>query len=549
MSIIGSNTEDWKNIDTYANEESFQKLLDRLDVNINHIKKAGGEIAIEKQHKKGRLTARERVDYLKDSNSKSLELGVFAGYEMYEEYGSPAAGGVIASVIKVSGIDCMVIANDATVKAGAYFEVSLKKTLRAQKIALENNLPVIYLVDSAGVFLPLQNQVFPDEGHFGRIFYNNAKLSSYGVPQIASVMGPCIAGGAYLPVMCDKYIIVDGASMFLAGPALVKAAIGQDISQEELGGSYTHTSISGTADYKAKDDVDALDHIKNIINNINHKESHLFKQNGDMKDPLYPSDDLIKLFDPSNPKQYDMYEVIARIVDGSEFYEFKKDYGKTLICGNAKIDGYNVGIVANQRLVIKNDKGALQLGGVIYSDSADKGARFIMNCNQDKIPIIFIHDVNGFMVGKESEWGGLAKDGAKMVNAVSNSVVPKITLVIGGSYGAGNYAMSGRAYEPRFMFSWPSAKLAVMGGDQAAKTLMQIKLSKMSNVDDDKKEEIYNEIKTKYDKQTKPEYGAARLWVDEIIKPQNTREVIIRSLEIISNQVKLPEPKFSVFQC
>ena len=549
MSIIGSNTQDWKNIDTYANEESFQKLLDRLDVNINHIKKAGGEIAIEKQHKKGRLTARERVDYLKDSNSKSLELGVFAGYEMYEEYGSPAAGGVIASVIKVSGIDCMVIANDATVKAGAYFEVSLKKTLRAQKIALENNLPVIYLVDSAGVFLPLQNQVFPDEGHFGRIFYNNAKLSSYGVPQIASVMGPCIAGGAYLPVMCDKYIIVDGASMFLAGPALVKAAIGQDISQEELGGSYTHTSISGTADYKAKDDVDALDHIKNIINNINHKESHLFKQNGDMKGPLYPSDDLIKLFDPSNPKQYDMYEVIARIVDGSEFYEFKKDYGKTLICGNAKIDGYNVGIVANQRLVIKNDKGALQLGGVIYSDSADKGARFIMNCNQDKIPIIFIHDVNGFMVGKESEWGGLAKDGAKMVNAVSNSVVPKITLVIGGSYGAGNYAMSGRAYEPRFMFSWPSAKLAVMGGDQAAKTLMQIKLSKMSNVDDDKKEEIYNEIKTKYDKQTKPEYGAARLWVDEIIKPQNTREVIIRSLEIISNQVKLPEPKFSVFQC
>tara|TARA_Y100000996_G_scaffold293743_1_gene232356 strand:- start:12080 stop:13729 length:1650 start_codon:yes stop_codon:yes gene_type:complete len=549
MSIIGSNTQDWKNIDTYANEESFQKLLDRLDVNINHIKRAGGEIAIEKQHKKGRLTARERVDYLKDSNSKSLELGVFAGYEMYEEYGSPAAGGVIASVIKVSGIDCMVIANDATVKAGAYFEVSLKKTLRAQKIALENNLPVIYLVDSAGVFLPLQNQVFPDEGHFGRIFYNNAKLSSYGVPQIASVMGPCIAGGAYLPVMCDKYIIVDGASMFLAGPALVKAAIGQDISQEELGGSYTHTSISGTADYKAKDDVDALDHIKNIINNINHKESHLFKQNGDMKGPLYPSDDLIKLFDPSNPKQYDMYEVIARIVDGSEFYEFKKDYGKTLICGNAKIDGYNVGIVANQRLVIKNDKGALQLGGVIYSDSADKGARFIMNCNQDKIPIIFIHDVNGFMVGKESEWGGLAKDGAKMVNAVSNSVVPKITLVIGGSYGAGNYAMSGRAYEPRFMFSWPSAKLAVMGGDQAAKTLMQIKLSKMSNVDDDKKEEIYNEIKTKYDKQTKPEYGAARLWVDEIIKPQNTREVIIRSLEIISNQVKLPEPKFSVFQC
>ena len=548
MSVIGKELKDWNNIDTELNGSEFSRIINNLKENQHNILKCGGEVAIQRQHKKGRLTARERIDYLKDSQSEILEFGTFAGYEMYEEYGSPPAGGVIASIVKISGLDCMVIANDATVKAGAYFEISLKKTLRAQKIALENNLPVIYLVDSAGVFLPLQDQVFPDEGHFGRIFYHNAKLSSFGIPQIASVMGPCIAGGAYLPVMCDKYIIVDGASMFLAGPALVKAAIGQEISQEDLGGSHTHTAISGTADYRAKDDVDALEHIKVMISNINHKKDKLFDKK-ESSDPLYPIEDLTKLFNPAQPGQYDMYEVISRVVDGSKFYEFKKDFGKTLICGNAKINGYNVGIVANQRLVIKDDKGAMQLGGVIYSDSSDKGARFIMNCNQDRVPIIFIHDVNGFMVGKDSEWGGIAKDGAKMVNAVSNSVVPKITLVIGGSYGAGNYAMSGRAYEPRFMYSWPSAKLAVMGGDQAAKTLMQIKLSKMSDVSEEEKQKIYNKIKFDYDKQTKPEYGAARMWVDEIIEPTETRNVIIRSLEIINNQPNLPEPKFSVFQC
>ena len=548
MSIIGKKIEDWSNIDTESNHSEFKIIIDNLRQNKSNILKCGGDVSIQKQHKKGRLTARERVDYLKDSQSEILELGTFAGYEMYEEYGSPPAGGVIVSIVKISGLDCMVIANDATVKAGAYFEISLKKTLRAQKIALENNLPVIYLVDSAGVFLPLQDQVFPDEGHFGRIFYNNAKLSSFGIPQIASVMGPCIAGGAYLPVMCDKYIIVDGASMFLAGPALVKAAIGQEINQEDLGGARTHTAISGTADYRAKDDIDALDHIKVMIDNINHKRDKLFDKKKSVE-PLYSIDDLTKLFNPSNPNQYNMYEVISRLVDGSQFHEFKKDYGKTLICGNAKINGYNVGIVANQRLVIKDDKGAMQLGGVIYSDSSDKGARFILNCNQDRVPIIFIHDVNGFMVGKDSEWGGIAKDGAKMVNAVSNSVVPKITLVIGGSYGAGNYAMSGRAYEPRFMYSWPSAKLAVMGGDQAAKTLAQIKLSKMSDASEEEKQRIYNKIKLNYDKQTKPEYGAARMWIDEIIEPEDTRIVLIRSLEIINNQTNLPEPKFSVFQC
>ncbi len=548
MSIIGKKIEDWSNINTESNHSEFKIIIDNLRKNKSNILKCGGDVSIQRQHKKGRLTARERIDYLKDSQSEVLELGTFAGYEMYEEYGSPPAGGVIVSIVKIAGLDCMVIANDATVKAGAYFEISLKKTLRAQKIALENNLPVIYLVDSAGVFLPLQDQVFPDEGHFGRIFYNNAKLSSFGIPQIASVMGPCIAGGAYLPVMCDKYIIVDGASMFLAGPALVKAAIGQEINQEDLGGSHTHTAISGTADYRAKDDIDALDHIKVMIDNINHKRDKLFDKKKSVE-PLHSIDDLTKLFNPSSPNQYNMYEVISRLVDGSQFHEFKKDYGKTLICGNAKINGYNVGIVANQRLVIKDDKGAMQLGGVIYSDSSDKGARFILNCNQDRVPIIFIHDVNGFMVGKDSEWGGIAKDGAKMVNAVSNSVVPKITLVIGGSYGAGNYAMSGRAYEPRFMYSWPSAKLAVMGGDQAAKTLAQIKLSKMSDASEEEKQRIYNKIKLNYDKQTKPEYGAARMWIDEIIEPEETRSILIRSLEIINNQTNLPEPKFSVFQC
>ncbi len=548
MSIIGNNKENWKNIDFDSNENSFDVLIEKLNKNKIKIFECGGKAAVEKQHNKGRLTARERVKYLMDSNTNELEIGTFAGYEMYEEYGSPPAGGVITTIIKINGNDCMVIANDATVKAGAYFEITLKKTLRAQKIALENDIPVVYLVDSAGVFLPLQNQVFPDEGHFGRIFFNNAKLSSNGITQIASVMGPCIAGGAYLPVMCDKYIIVEGSSMFLAGPALVKAAIGQEITQEELGGADTHSSISGTADYKAKDDIDALEHIKHIISNINFDKKTLFKK-VDSEEPKFSNKDLLGMFNPHNPGQYDMLEVIARLVDGSKFYEFKKDYGKTLICGNAKINGYNVGIIANQRLVIKNDRGALQLGGVIYSDSADKGARFILNCNQDRVPIIFIHDVNGFMVGKDSEWGGIAKDGAKMVNAVSNSVVPKITLVVGGSYGAGNYAMSGRAYEPRFMFSWPSAKLAVMGGNQAAKTLVQIKLSKMSNVSDLEKQKIYDKIKSNYDKQTKPEYGAARMWIDEIINPLDSRQVLIRSLEIINNQDKLMQPKFSVFQC
>ena len=476
-----------------------------------------------------------------------FELGIYAAWGMYEEYGSPPASGTITGIGIIEGYDCVIIANDATVKAGAYFEVTLKKTLRAQQIALENNLPIIYLVDSAGVFLPLQDQVFPDEAHFGRIFYNNARLSALGIPQIAAVMGPCVAGGAYLPVMCDKYIIVEGASMFLAGPALVKAAIGQDIDHDTLGGAKTHSAISGTADYHEKDDLDGLKRIRSILSGINISNSMAFEKLESVE-PQFPSDDLIGLFHPENPGQYDVREVISRIVDDSNLNEYKKTYGKTLVCGTVKIGGMNIGIVANQRKISRTELGEMQMGGVIYSDSADKGARFIMNCNQDKIPLLFIHDVNGFMIGKTSEWGGIAKDGAKMVNAVSNSIVPKITLVIGGSYGAGNYALSGRAYSPRFMFAWPSAKIAVMGGDSAAKTLAQIKLAKMGDVDEKTKSELISKIKKKYDIQSDPRYAAARMWIDEIIDPRETRNVLIRSLEIVAHQTQMPAPKFGVLQ-
>ena len=543
---IGNNIIDTNNINKNYND--FLEYLNIMKSEHDKIKLGGGTIAIEKQHSKKRLTARERIDLLVDDNTRFLELGIYAAWNMYNEYGSPPAAGTIIGIGIINGNDCMVVANDATVKAGAYFEVTLKKTLRAQKIALENNLPIIYLVDSAGVFLPMQDQVFPDEAHFGKIFYNNARLSALGIPQIAAVMGPCVAGGAYLPVMCDKYIIVEGASMFLAGPALVKAAIGQNIDEDTLGGANTHSSISGTADYHEKDDLSGINRIKTIISNLNLDYNSKI-DNIDVKKPEFPSEDLMKIFHPDNAGQYDMLEIIARIVDESQLSEYKKDYGKTIICGTSKIGGMNVGIVANQRLIAKTETGEMQMGGVIYSDSADKAARFIMNCNQDKIPILFIHDVNGFMVGKDAEWGGIAKDGAKMVNAVSNSVVPKITLVIGGSYGAGNYAMSGRAYGPRFMYAWPSAKIAVMSGESAAKTLSQIKLSKMGdNIDEETKDEMYNEIKKKYDLQSDPRYAAARIWIDEIIDPRETRKVLIRSLKITKNQKNIPAPNFGVLQ-
>jgi len=537
-------------IENIQNKEiklSYNNIINDFNNEISIIKKCGGKAAIEKQHNKGRLTARERIKYIIDDGTSFFEIGLFAGYDIYNDYGGAPASGIISGIGKIANRNFMIVANDATVKAGAYFETSLKKSLRAQEISYQNNLPIIYLVDSAGVFLPLQDKVFPDEGHFGRIFYNNARLSSKGITQIACVMGPCVAGGAYLPVMCDKYIMIEGSSMFLAGPALVKAAIGQVIDNETLGGATTHSSISGIVDYQVKDDYAGLDKIKEIITSINFKSNFIFKP-VESKEPKYKFDDLENYIEVDNSSQYDMYELIARIVDESIFNEYKSNYGKTIICCNAKIGGYNVGIVANQKTIIKTNDGKMQLGGVIYNDSADKAARFIMNCNQDKVPLLFLHDVNGFMVGKDSEWSGIAKDGAKMVNAVSNSTVPKISIIIGGSYGAGNYAMSGKAYNPNFIYAWPNAKIAVMGGDQAAETLTSLKISKIGKVDDDKKKQIYSEIKNNYDKQSNIKYGAARMWVDEIINPKDTRLVIIKSLEIISRGDDIKKPNYGVLQ-
>ena len=544
--IIGNEINSIQNAD--KNFSKFNKVNEEFSNQLQLIHQGGGPIAIQKQHNKKRMTCRERIKYLIDSGEPFFEIGSFAAHEMYKEYGNIASAGIVTGIGKIKGKQCMVIANDATVKAGAYFEITLKKTLRAQKIALQNKIPIVYLVDSAGVFLPLQDHVFPDENHFGKIFYNNAKISALGITQIACVMGPCVAGGAYLPVMCDKYIIIEGASMFLAGPALVKAAIGQEIDQDTLGGATTHSAISGIADYHEKDDISGIDRIRTILDSVNFSKSNIFSNNENFLNPRYKSSDLNYIFNPDKPSPYDMREIIARIVDDSHFVEFKKEYGQTILCGHASVGGYKVGLVANQKLIIKTNEGKMQLGGVIYSDSADKAARFVMNCNQDKIPIIFIHDVNGFMVGKDAEWGGIAKDGAKLVNAVSNSVVPKISLVVGGSYGAGNYAMSGRSYNPNFLFAWPTAKIAVMGADQAAKTLTHIKTAKMGDLSDEKINEIYNEIKQDYEAQSDSRYAAARLWVDEIIFPHETREKFIYALEAISNIDNLEKPNYGVLQ-
>jgi len=544
--IVGTSIENWKNITD--NESEFNMLNSNISDIRETIYQGGGPVAIQKQHDKQRMTCRERIKYLLDSGENLFELGTFAAYDMYKEYGNIASGGVVVGIGMVKGKECMIIANDATVKAGAYFEITLKKTLRAQEIAYKNNLPIIYLVDSAGVFLPLQDHVFPDENHFGKIFYNNAKISSKGITQIACVMGPCVAGGAYLPVMCDKYIIIEGASMFLAGPALVKAAIGQEIDQDTLGGANTHSSISGIADYHEKDDISGVDRIRTIIDNINIKNVNIFNKNEKFLDPKFKIRELNSLFNPKKLTTYNVLEIIARIVDNSHFYQYKENYGKTLICGNGSIGGIKIGIVANQKIHIKTDNSGIQLGGVIYSDSADKAARFVMNCNQDKIPILFIHDVNGFMVGKDAEWGGIAKDGAKLVNAVSNSTVPKISLVTGGSYGAGNYAMSGKSFDSNFLFAWPSAKIAVMGADQAAKTLTHIKTAKMGNLSDEKVNEIFDEIKNEYLKQSESTYAAARLWIDEIILPSETREKLIYTLNIINKINFIKKANYGVLQ-
>ena len=517
------------------NEDHNKLLLSDLKQKFAKVKLGGGEKRIEKLHAEGKMTARERIDYLLDPKAKSIEIGAFTGDGMYAEHGGCPSGGVVVKIGYIKSKQCIVVANDATVKAGAWFPITGKKNLRAQEIAIENRLPIIYLVDSAGVYLPMQDEIFPDKEHFGRIFRNNAIMSSMGITQIAAVMGSCVAGGAYLPIMSDEAMIVDKTgSIFLAGSYLVKAAIGETIDNETLGGATTHCSISGVTDYKAKDDKDALDRIKSIVGKIGDYDKAGFNREKAEK-PASDEKEIYGIIPKSRADQYDMYEIIKRLVDNSQWDEYKPDYGKTLITAYARIDGWAVGIVANQRKVVKTAKGEMQFGGAIYSDSADKATRFIANCNQKKIPLVFVQDVTGFMVGSKSEHGGIIKDGAKMVNAVSNSVVPKFTVIVGNSYGAGNYAMCGKAYDPRLIFAWPSAELAVMGGTQAAKVLMQIEASSLKAkgeiVDEKKEQELFDKIKARYDAQVSPYYAAARLWTDAIIDPLETRTWISMGIE------------------
>jgi 3-methylcrotonyl-CoA carboxylase beta subunit len=527
------------------NEDHNKLLLSNLKNRFAQVKLGGGNKRIEKLHAEGKMTARERIAYLLDEKSKSIEIGAFVGDGMYKEHGGCPSGGVVVKIGFISGKQCIVVANDATVKAGAWFPITGKKNLRAQEIAMENRLPIIYLVDSAGVYLPMQDEIFPDKEHFGRIFRNNAIMSSMGITQIAAVMGSCVAGGAYLPIMSDEAMIVDKTgSIFLAGSYLVKAAIGETIDNETLGGATTHCEISGVTDYKAKDDKDALDRIKSIVGKIGDFDKAGYNRVKSEKPALEPKD-IYGILPISRADQYDMYEIIKRLVDNSEFDEYKGDYGKTLITAYARIDGWAVGIVANQRKVVKNAKGEMQFGGAIYSDSADKATRFIANCNQKKIPLVFVQDVTGFMVGSKSEHGGIIKDGAKMVNAMANSVVPKFTVIIGNSYGAGNYAMCGKAYDPRLIFAWPSAELAVMGGTQAAKVLAQIEASSLKAkgevIDEVKEKELFDKIKARYDEQVSPYYAAARLWTDAIIDPLETRNWISMGIEA-ANHAPIEKP-------
>jgi len=539
------------NIEFNRNEDAMKLLLSDMRQRLQKIYEGGGKKAAEKQKEKNKLTPRQRIEYLTDKDKPFIEIGAFAGYKMYDEQGGCPAGGTVAGVGYVSGRQSVILANDQTVKAGAWFPITGKKNLRMQEIAMENRLPVIYLVDSGGVFLPMQDEIFPDKENFGRIFYNNARMSAMGITQIAAVMGPCVAGGAYLPIMSDETLMVEGnGSIFLAGPYLVKAAIGEDIDTETLGGANTHTEISGIADYKFKTEQECMDHIKRLVSLLGEKEKAGFdriKPTPPKKDP----GELLGLL-PLDGKTYDVVDIIERIVDNSEFEQFKEDYGKTIVCGYGRIDGWAVGIVANQRKIVKTKKGEMQLGGVIYNDSADKAARFILNCNQKKIPLVFLQDVTGFMVGSRSEHSGIIKDGAKMVNAVANSVVPKITIIIGNSYGAGNYAMCGKAYDPRFIYAWPTAKIAVMGGDQAAKTLLQIQVNAMKSkgqeVKPEEEQKLLSEIINRYELQTTPYYAAARLWVDDIIDPGQTRTVIAEAISASNNNPDFPGIKLGVFQ-
>ncbi len=525
---------------TFNKREDHNKLLlSKLRQKLKQVYLGGGQKRIDALHSKGKMSARERIDYLLDEKKPNIEIGALTGDEMYKEHGGCPSGGVVVKIGYISGKQCIVVANDATVKAGAWFPITGKKNLRAQEIAMENKLPIIYLVDSAGVYLPMQDEIFPDKEMFGRIFRNNAIMSSMGITQISAVMGSCVAGGAYLPIMSDEAMIVDKTgSIFLAGSYLVKAAIGEDIDNETLGGATTHCEISGVTDYKAKDDKDALDRIKSIVGKIGDYEKAGFNRIEAAK-PALDEKEIYGILPESRSEQYDMYEIINRLVDNSELDEYKPDYGKSIICTYARIDGWAVGIVANQRKIVKSKKDGMQFGGVIYSDSADKATRFIANCNQKKIPLVFLQDVTGFMVGSKSEHGGIIKDGAKMVNAVSNSVVPKFTIIVGNSYGAGNYAMCGKAYDPRLIAAWPSAQLAVMGGEQAAKVLLQIKEATLKaqgvEVDEVKKQELLNEIIAKYNDETSPYYAAARLWTDGIIDPLDTRKWISMGIEVANH--------------
>ncbi|MEE9365013.1 MAG: carboxyl transferase domain-containing protein [Cellulophaga sp.] len=521
------------------NEDHNKLLVAELNRRLVKVKLGGGKSRIEKHHAKGKMTARERIDFLLDANKKSIEIGAFVGDGMYEEHGGCPSGGVVVKIGYIGDRQCIVVANDATVKAGAWFPITAKKNLRAQEIAMENRLPIIYLVDSAGVYLPMQDEIFPDKEHFGRMFRNNATMSSMGITQIAAVMGSCVAGGAYLPIMSDEALIVDKTgSIFLAGSYLVKAAIGEVIDNETLGGATTHCEISGVIDYKSKDDKDALTTIKGIIGKIGDSD----KAGYNRAEPSKPKEDpeeMYGILPASRTDSYDMVEIIKRMVDESEFEQYKEGYGKSILTGYARIDGWAVGIVANQRKVVKTKRGEMQFGGVIYSDSADKATRFIANCNQKKIPLVFLQDVTGFMVGSKSEHGGIIKDGAKMVNAVSNSVVPKFTIIIGNSYGAGNYAMCGKAYDPRLIVAWPSAALAVMSGNSAAKVLLQIEKASLKKkgetITEEKEAALYSKIKERYDNQISPYYAAARLWTDGIINPIDTRTWVSMGIEAANN--------------
>ncbi|MFM2359044.1 MAG: hypothetical protein RLY16_1037 [Bacteroidota bacterium] len=534
------------------NEDAMKLAWSDVKRKLEKIYEGGGKKSIEKQHERNKLTARERITYLLDAGKPFIEIGAFAGYEMYEEQGGCPAGGTVSVIGYVSGRQCIVVANDQTVKAGAWFPISGKKNLRMQEIAMENHLPIIYLVDSAGVYLPMQDEIFPDKEHFGRIFRNNARMSAMGITQIAAVMGACVAGGAYLPIMSDETLMVTGnGSIFLAGPYLVKAAIGEDIDAETLGGAETHTALSGIADYRFDTEQACLDQVKKIMNKLASPATAGFSRIAPIA-PARPAGDIYGIMSEGNNKPYDVVDIIHCMVDANSFDQFKEDYGKTIVCGYARVDGWAVGIVANQRLIVKSRKGEMQLGGVIYNDSADKAARFIMNCNQKKIPLVFLQDVTGFMVGSRSEHSGIIKDGAKLVNAVANSVVPKITIITGNSYGAGNYAMCGKAYDPRFIYAWPTAKIAVMGGEQAAKTLLQIQVASLKAqgkiITEAEETAQLNLIKDRYNKQTTTYYAAARLWVDAIIDPGETRRMISMGIEA-ANQNPLTEAfQTGVFQ-